>query len=73
MLAAQAAASAGTPTADGEEDEIKPDPVYLRWVNNASGSRIGVPVEWLESPAADTLATIEPRPAGARILVEEVA
>lgn len=51
----------------GAEDEEKPDPLYLRWVTNASGSRIGVPDEWLEAPIGDTF-----RRGGGR-MVEEVA
>ena len=38
---------------DGEEERA--DPLYLRWVNNASGSRIGVPDEWLDSPIGQQL------------------
>ena len=76
ILAAQAA-NGSTPGADDELDDVKPDPVYVRWVNSAGGSRIGVPVEWLESPVADSMArsaaaSSAARP-GARIMVEEVA
>ena len=38
-------AADGTP-----ESELKPDPIFVRWVSNKDGNRIGVPVEWLESP-----------------------
>jgi len=35
----------GTP-----ESDHKPDPIFVRWVSNKDGNRIGVPVEWLEGP-----------------------
>lgn len=47
----EAARAAGSPGAEDEEE--KPDPLYLRWVSNASGSRIGVTDEWLEGPVGD--------------------
>ena len=28
----------------------KPNPVYIRWISNRDGCRIGVPEEWLGSP-----------------------
>lgn len=34
---------------DGEDGDVeKPDPLYVRWVSNREGSRIGMPDEWLE-------------------------
>ncbi|QIW97132.1 hypothetical protein AMS68_002650 [Peltaster fructicola] len=74
ILAAQANNN-GTPGAEGEDgDEIPADPVYVRWINSASGSMLGVPTEWLQSPAGEVLAPADQRPpGGARILVEEVA
>jgi len=37
--------------ADGSpESEQKPDPVFVRWVSNKDGNRVGVPVEWLDGP-----------------------
>ncbi|CZT10705.1 related to IES2 Protein that associates with the INO80 chromatin remodeling complex under low-salt conditions [Rhynchosporium agropyri] len=29
---------------------FKPHPMYVRWVSNKDGNRIGVPQEWLEAP-----------------------
>lgn len=37
-------------TGSGEEAEYEPrkaDPVFVRWVSNKDGSRLGVPGEWL--------------------------
>lgn len=36
----------GTPDSDGQ----KPNPIFVRWVSNKDGNRIGVPEEWLEGP-----------------------
>ena len=38
---------AGDSTPDSEQ---KPDPIFIRWVSNKDGNRIGVPEEWLEGP-----------------------
>lgn len=36
----------------GSEVEFeKPNPVYVRWVSNRHGCRVGVPGEWLAGPA----------------------
>lgn len=47
------AARAADMTPGAEDEEEKPDALYLRWVSNAKGSRIGVPDEWLEAPIGD--------------------
>ena len=52
------------------EEEAEPEkanPVYVRWVNNANGSRLGVPEEWLGGPAGRVF---EGRSSGK--LIEEV-
>lgn len=36
-----------TPDSEGQ----KPNPLFVRWVSNKDGNRIGVPEEWLEGPA----------------------
>jgi len=28
----------------------KPNPIFVRWVSNKDGNRIGVPEEWMEGP-----------------------
>jgi len=38
---------AGDSTPDSEH---KPDPIFIRWVSNKDGNRIGVPEEWLDGP-----------------------
>lgn len=48
MMAAAAAAG----EYDGEESA---DPLYVRWINDAAGSRIGVPTEWLQAPVGAAL------------------
>lgn len=35
-----------TPDFEGQ----KPNPLFVRWVSNKKGNRIGVPEEWMESP-----------------------
>lgn len=37
----------GTPDSETQ----KPNPIFVRWVSNKDGNRIGVPEEWLEGPA----------------------
>jgi len=39
---------AGDATPDGEAQ--KPNALFVRWVSNKDGNRIGVPEDWLESP-----------------------
>jgi Ino eighty subunit 2 len=36
----------GTPDSEAQ----KPNPIFVRWVSNKDGNRIGVPEEWLEGP-----------------------
>ena len=48
------AARAAELSPGAEDEEEKPDPLYLRWVNTASGSRIGVTDEWLDAPIGDS-------------------
>lgn len=61
------AARAAELTPSAEDGEEKPDGLYLRWVNNASGSRVGVPDEWLDAPIGDAFSSGNGR------MVEEVA
>lgn len=63
-----AAAAAGGD--DGEEQPA--DPLYVRWVNDAAGSRIGVPTEWLEAPVGGALEKGWKGPPEPK-LIEEVA
>ncbi|KJX94844.1 hypothetical protein TI39_contig4154g00009 [Zymoseptoria brevis] len=64
-------AAANAAEHSGEEDEEgrpKPNSLYVRWVSNKDGSRVGVPEEWLHAPVGDVFR----RPGGGR-LIEEVA
>ena len=72
IMAASAAAE-GTPGEEDAEYEMAPaDPLYVRYVNSAAGSRIGVPTEWLEGPVGEQLREGWKGPAR-RKLVEEVS
>lgn len=64
--------------ADDEELELeKPSPVYVRYVQNREGARVGVPEEWLGAPVGEVFARAVPagggpaRPFSGR-MVEEV-
>ena len=66
-------------TESGQEDEAdveKANPLYVRYTQTISGTRMAVPEEWLQSPAgsvfAGTLAKPSHRPFGGR-MVEEVS
>lgn len=48
ILAAQAADTPGA-----EDEEEKPDALYVRYVSNRDGSRLGVPDEWLQAPVGE--------------------
>ncbi len=36
-----------------DSDAMKPNPMFVRWVSNRDGNRIGVPEEWLDGPAGN--------------------
>jgi Ino eighty subunit 2 len=38
-------------SADGQPTQT--NPVFIRWVSNKDGNRIGVPEEWLEAPVGN--------------------
>ncbi|KAF2659452.1 PAPA-1-domain-containing protein [Lophiostoma macrostomum CBS 122681] len=66
-------------TESGQEDEAeveKANPLFVRYVQNASGTRMAVPEEWLQGPVgsifAGPLAKPSNRPFSAR-MVEEVS
>lgn len=64
-------AAAGAESAPSEEPEIeRANPVFVRWVNDAKGCRVGVPGEWLEGPAGRVFGG--PPIAGSGKLIEEV-
>ena len=60
----------GDSTPDSEAQ--KPNPIFVRWVSNKDGNRIGVPEEWLESPIGNIFqGGVKAAPMGGR-LIEEV-
>jgi Ino eighty subunit 2 len=67
IIAQQQADMMATPGAEDGEDG-RPDPLYVRWVNNAQGSRVGVPEEWLDAGVGEVF-----RGGGSGKLVEEVS
>lgn len=46
----------GVDTPDDTETQ-KPDLMYVRWVSNKHGNRIGVPEEWIDSPVGSIFKT----------------
>ncbi|KAL8708563.1 MAG: hypothetical protein Q9220_006616 [cf. Caloplaca sp. 1 TL-2023] len=49
----------------------KANPVYVRWVSDSNGSRVGVPSEWLENGLENTIGRVFAG-GGGRKMVEEV-
>ena len=49
ISAAEITADALAPEESVEIEYEKPNPVYVRWVSDKHGSRVGVPSEWLEN------------------------
>ena len=65
----------GDTTPQAQEAELeKANPVFVRWISNTDGSRIGVPGEWLDAPAGKLFSGPIPRSKGSgmRKMVEEV-
>jgi Ino eighty subunit 2 len=59
-------------SADGEPPKI--NPVFIRWVSNKDGNRIGVPEEWLEAPVGNVFQNSVKSGAGmGGKLIEEVS
>jgi Ino eighty subunit 2 len=63
----------------GEEEEPeveKANPLYVRYIQNAAGTRMGVPEEWLQAPVGSMFAGSLPKassqPFGGK-MVQEVA
>lgn len=77
MIAAAAAAEAGTPGADGEDEPPRADPLYSRRISNKQGSKLAVPDEWLDSPLGEMFRTTNGQPVsiagGGGKMIEEVA
>ncbi len=62
------------PGTDAEPDQ--PDPLFIRYVSNKDGSRLGVPAEWLGGPLGKLYETPRvkktPAPAMGSKLIQEV-
>lgn len=58
------AGSPGDETPNEQEQEPrKANPLFVRWVSNKNGSRIGVPTEWLERKVGRVFEGVEAVPA----------
>lgn len=44
-------AGSGAGEATPDTDNAKPNPIFVRWISNKDGNKIGVPEEWLEGSA----------------------
>lgn len=64
------AANAAAEEDEGEDSEGRPkvNPLYVRWVQNKDGSRLGVPGEWIDGPIGEVF-----RREGGGRMIEEVA
>ncbi|KAH8687374.1 PAPA-1-like conserved region-domain-containing protein [Tricladium varicosporioides] len=52
----------------------KPNPLFVRWVSNKDGNRIGVPEEWIEAPVGTIFQnSVKPANGMGGKLIEEVA
>ncbi|KAF2017183.1 PAPA-1-domain-containing protein [Aaosphaeria arxii CBS 175.79] len=66
-------------TEDDQENEPeveKIDPLYVRYIQNANGTSMAIPEEWLQSPAGNVFAGTPAKPSNrpyGRRMVEEVA
>ena len=69
-LEAATAAEGATPAEDEEIEVERANPLFVRWVNNKDGSRIGVPEEWLGKKVGRVFGP-PPPPSNGR-LVEEI-
>lgn len=66
-----ATAAEGASPAEAEEVEVeRANPLFVRWVNNKEGSRIGVPDEWLGKKVGRVFG---PAPQRNGRLVEEIS
>ncbi|KAL9045030.1 MAG: hypothetical protein Q9214_001873 [Letrouitia sp. 1 TL-2023] len=71
ISAEEITANALAPPEPFEEEVEKANPVFIRWVNDRDGSRIGVPEEWLQAGAEGGVGKMF-YGMGGRMMVEEV-
>lgn len=60
------------PEEEQQHEAEKPDPTLARWVSNRDGCRVGVPEEWLGTPAGRMFGNGPAGGTGVPKLVEEV-
>ncbi|KAL8679503.1 MAG: hypothetical protein Q9186_004226 [Xanthomendoza sp. 1 TL-2023] len=71
ISAEEIASNAMAPPEPSDIEFEKANPVYVRWVSDRSGSRIGVPSEWLENGLENTVGRVF-MGGGRRKMVEEI-
>lgn len=71
ISAAEITADALAPQEVSNVEVEKANPVYVRWVSDRDGSRVGVPSEWLEDGLENTIGKVFVG-SGPRKMVEEV-
>jgi Ino eighty subunit 2 len=69
-LEAAAAAEGGSPFEVEEIEVERANPLFVRWINNQDGSRIGVPDEWLGKRVGRVFG---PPPPNSGKLVDEIS
>ncbi|OJD26842.1 hypothetical protein ACJ73_01763 [Blastomyces percursus] len=71
-----AAAGDTTPRTQEPQEPEKPDPIMIRYVSNRDGCRVGVPEEWIGTPAGQIFGNMptnrSTEPSRGQRLVEEV-
>ncbi|KAL8852130.1 MAG: hypothetical protein Q9221_002953 [Calogaya cf. arnoldii] len=70
ISAEEIATNAMAPPEPSDIEFEKPNPVYVRWVSDKDGSRVGVPSEWLEDGLENTIGKVF-MGSGRRRMVEE--
>lgn len=68
-----AVAADATDTTPGDQENLEPekaDPLMVRWISGTSGCKVGVPEEWLGTPAGRVFGAPLAAPSGK--MVEEV-
>ncbi len=71
ISAEEIATNAMAPPEASDVEYEKANPVYVRWVSDRDGSRVGVPSEWLENGLENTIGRVFIG-GGRRRMVEEV-
>ncbi|KAL9599818.1 MAG: hypothetical protein Q9219_003604 [cf. Caloplaca sp. 3 TL-2023] len=71
ISAEEITANALAPPEPSDIEFEKANPVYVRWVSDRNGSRVGVPSEWLENGLENTIGSVFVG-GGRRRLVEEI-